>query len=280
MLRDGNIAVLAQASPALHIFDPSGKLVHAWGEGLGGAHGLTLVEEDGIEYLWITDQISGEVSRRDLKGKVHQRIAPPPATDGIYAPTCVAISPLEHDVLVADGYGSNTIRRYSKNGDLIGTLTGEEGPGTFARPHGIAFHPNGTLWITDRRNKRILVYSSDGKYLFHRDDIAHSPCAFAFHQGRIYVPELFGSLKVLDDALNVSACYGTNYEVHPEEGWPAQQGWGWPELNGWPDDLTPSITSSNKFVAPHAVAVAPDGTIYVVEWVRGGRIVRLRVLSQ
>lgn len=280
MLGNGYVAVLAQASPALHIFDPAGKLVDAWGERLGGAHGLTLVVEDGIEYLWITDQMSGEVSKRNLNGTICQSIAVPPTGDGIYAPTCVAICPAGWDVLVADGYGSNTIRRYSKEGDLIGRLTGEEGPGAFARPHGIAYHPDGTLYIADRRNKRILVYGNDGKYLFHRDDIAHSPCGVAFHGERLYVPELFGSLKVLDRSLNVTACYGTNFDVRPEQGWPAQPGWGWPELSGWPDDLGPAIKNSNIFVAPHAVAVAPDGTIYVVEWVKGGRIVRLRDLSR
>jgi peptidylamidoglycolate lyase len=268
--------VLAQASPALHIFDPSGKLVDAWGEKLGGAHGLTLVVENGVEYLWITDQMSGEVSKRDLSGTVCQSIAVPPVEDGIYAPTSVAISPSERDVLVADGYGSNSIRCYSKDGDLIGKLTGEEGPGAFARPHGIAFHPDGTLYIADRRNKRILGYSNKGKYLFHRDNIAHSPCGFAFHGAHLYVPELFGSLKVLDRSLDVVASYGSNFAVRPKEGWPAKPGWGWPELNGWPDDLAPDITNSNLFVAPHDVAVAPDGTMYVVEWVKGGRILRLR----
>lgn len=279
VLRNGHVAVLAQASPALHIFDHSGKLVHAWGERLGGAHGLTHIVENDIEYLWITDHISGEVSKRDLVGNRYQRIAAPPAEDGVYAPTCVAVCPESSDIWVADGYGSNMVRRYSKKGEFICKITGEEGPGFFGRPHGIAFHPDGTLYIADRRNKRILVYDNQGRYLFHRDEVAHSPCGFAFHGEHIYVPELFGSLKMLDRSLNVVASYGTNLNVRPERGWPKQPGWGWPELIGWPDDIA-SDNAFRMFVAPHSVAVAEDGVIYVVEWVKGGRIIRLKDLSR
>lgn len=276
VLCSGYVAVLAQSSPALHIFDQAGKLVNAWGEDLGGAHGLTRVVEDGVEYLWVTDQSNGKVSKRDINGNRYQCIPPPPAKDGIYAPTWVAVNPINFDIWVADGYGSNVVRRYSKEGELIDKLTGEEGPGRFSRPHGIAFHSDGTLYLADRRNKRILVYDSEGNYRFHRDDVAHSPCGFAFHGGHVYLPELFGSLKVLDRSLNLVASYGTNFDVRPKEGWPEQSGWGWPELAGWPDDLDSVIAKSHQFVAPHAVSVAPDGVIYVVEWVKGGRIVRLR----
>lgn len=266
--------MLAQASPALHIFDSSGKLIDAWGEQLGGAHGLTHVIEDGIEYLWITDQISGEVSKRDLEGNVHQQIPAPLWMGKTYSPTCVAISPVQGDIWVADGYGSNVIRRYSNKVELLGELTGEEGPGPFARPHGIAFHPNGTLLVADRRNKRIVVYDAEGRYRFHRDDIAHSPCGFAFDGNRILVTELFGDLKVLVSSLDLVTSYGTNFNVRPRGGWTRQEGWGWPELSNWPDHMP--LGSPPVFVAPHAAAVAPDGTIYVVEWIKKGRIVRLR----
>ncbi len=266
--------MLAQASPALHIFEISGKLANAWGEQLGGAHGLTHVIEDGIEYLWITDQMSGEVSKRDLEGNVHQHIPAPLCIGKTYSPTCVAISPVEGDIWVADGYGSNVIRRYSKQGDLLGELTGEEGPGLFARPHGIAFHPNGTLLVADRRNKRIVVYDAEGRYLFHRDEIAHSPCGFAFHGDAILVPELFGDLKVLVSSLDLVTSYGTNFDVRPRGGWTRQEGWGWPESSDWPDRIPPR--NPPAFVAPHAAAVASDGTIYVAEWIKKGRVVRLK----
>ena len=274
MLSDSTVAVLAQSSPALHIFDRNGELIHAWGNDLHGAHGLTRVVEEGTEYLWITDQDSGQVTKHDLQGDIHQRIAPPAEDEGEYSPTWVAIAPVTRDIWVADGYGCNVIRRYSSEGTYKGKLTGEEGPGRFARPHGIAFHPNGTLYIADRRNRRILVYDENGRYLFHRDHVTHSPCGFAICGELLYVPELFGDLKVLDISLDLHSSYGTNFDVRPEHGWPEQQGWGWPELRNWPDELDPLHIQPNAFIAPHAVALAPDNTIYLVEWVRGGRITR------
>ena len=271
VLRDGSVAVLAQARPALHLFDADGKLLDAWGDDLGGAHGLTLTEHDGAEAFWITDQTSGEVSKRDLRGKVLCRIEPPSEALRPYSPTGVAVSPADGDVWVADGYGSNVIYRFSTQNCFLGTLTGEEGPGRFARPHGIAFDAKEHAYIADRRNRRILRYDAKGNYVNHVDNTTHSPCGFAFRSGQIYVPELFGELSVLDDSLRKIGSYGRNFEVRPHGGWPRQTGWGWPELIGWPDDLP----AENRFIAPHACAVTPGGTIYVVEWVRGGRITRL-----
>jgi hypothetical protein len=275
VLRDGSVAVLAQARPAFHLFASDGTLLEAWGDNLAGAHGLTLTEHDGTEALWITDQTSGEVSKRDLRGKVLCRIELPRAAVQPYSPTWVAVSPFDGNVWIADGYGSNVIYRFSAQHRFLGTLTGEEGPGRFARPHGIAFDAEGNAYVADRRNRRILRYDDKGNYATHVDDITHSPCGFAFGSGRIYVAELFGELTVLDDSLRKIGSYGRNSMVRPAGGWPHQTGWGWPELMGWPDDLPAENCAKNHFIAPHACAVAPSGTIYVVEWVRGGRITRL-----
>jgi hypothetical protein len=275
ILRDGSVAVLAQARPAFHLFASDGTLLDAWGDDLAGAHGLTLTDHDGAEAFWITDQASGEVSKRDLRGKVLSRIELPSVAVQPYSPTRVAVSPADGDVWIADGYGRNVIYRFSAQNRFLGTLTGEEGPGRFARPHGIAFDAAGHAYIADRRNRRILRYNDKGTYVTHVDNITHSPCGFAFSPGRIYVPELFGELSVLDDSLRKIGSYGRNSIVRPKSGWLHQTGWGWPTLVGWPDDLPPENYSESRFIAPHACAVTPGGTIYVVEWVRGGRITRL-----
>src|SRR5690606_4564239 len=58
--RTGDVLVFHQADPAMLVFDEAGKLKNAWGD-FKGAHGLTLVEEDGAEYVWLTDQGSRQV---------------------------------------------------------------------------------------------------------------------------------------------------------------------------------------------------------------------------
>ena len=270
ILQDGRIAVLAQADPAIHLFDEEGRLTDSWGSDLHGAHGLTHVVEDGSEHLWITDQTSGHVGRYDLYGHLLQTIEPP-ADEHPYSPTQVAVAPNTRDVWVADGYGSNVIRRYDRFGRFIRSHTGKEAPGRFARPHGITFASDGTLYVADRGNRRMIAYDEDGNYRFHRDGIAHSPCGFAIDDDHLYVPELFGGIKVLDRSLMLVEEIGTNVVERPVGGWEGQADWGWPLLASWPDQLG-SEGATHAWIAPHDVAVARDGSLYVVEWVAGGRI--------
>ncbi len=264
--------MFAQADPAVLFFSPDGALQRAWGNGLEGAHGLTLIEENGEERLWLTDQYSGAVMKTKLDGTFLQSIARPEGISN-YSPTWAAVNPDNGDIWVADGYGSSIIRRYDRHGRYLMEITGDEGPGRFARPHGIAFNGMSRLFIADRRNQRILVYDGEGQYVCHRDGITHSPCGFFFDRDAIFIPELFGALKVFDSDWNLLSEIGANYNVRPPGGWPDQQGWGWPLLPGWPDGQPPQ---DRQFTSPHAVAVSPDGDIYVAEWMVGGRITKLK----
>src|ERR1700720_1402591 len=67
--REGHVVVFHVANPAILVFDAQGSLIDAWGDRFPGAHGLTLVEEAGTEYLWLTDYKTGEVVKTTLKGE-------------------------------------------------------------------------------------------------------------------------------------------------------------------------------------------------------------------
>ncbi len=72
---DGNVIVFHQAENALLTFDAGGALLSAvGGDRWIGAHGLTLVREGGTEYLWLTDQASGEVVKVTLQGETVQTL--------------------------------------------------------------------------------------------------------------------------------------------------------------------------------------------------------------
>ena len=74
----GDVVVFCQANPAVLTFDASGKLKDAWGDRFGGAHGLTLVNESGSEFLWLADQNSKEVVKTTLDGRTVQNLPTPP----------------------------------------------------------------------------------------------------------------------------------------------------------------------------------------------------------
>ena len=72
------------------------------------------------------------------------------------------------DIWVADGYGQYLVHRYSADGTYIQTLSGEEGAGRFNCPHAVFIdrrHAQPEVWVADRGNGRIQVYSLDGSFL-------------------------------------------------------------------------------------------------------------------
>src|SRR5689334_25342769 len=73
----GHIIVFHQANPAVLIFNADGQLQHSWGDRFLGAHGMTLVNEGGTEYLWLTDQRTSDVANNMLDGQSVLHLQPP-----------------------------------------------------------------------------------------------------------------------------------------------------------------------------------------------------------
>lgn len=273
----GEVLVFHQtdAGDAVLVFDEAGKLKRSFGKGYAGAHGMTLVREGGEEFVWLTDEKSLKVAKHAVKdGREVQTIAAPP-TEGKYIPTWVAVNPKNGDVWVADGYGSYFVHRYDKAGKYLGKIDGTSGAARLREPHGIAFTPAGELFIADRANHRVTVYDGEGKHLRSREGVCHSPCVFDFLGDLAVVPELFGSVKVIDTkSLDVRAELGANPDVGPHadpaQWWPPKAPQSWPNLRGTP------LVKPGTFNSPHGACFAPNGDIYAVEWIVGGRITKLR----
>ncbi len=270
---DGHVHVFNQAHPAVLEYDADGKLVNSWGDRFGGAHGMTLVKEEGEEYLWLTDQESAEVVKTTLDGRTVQNIEKPDHRvyhEAKYVPTWVAVHEKRFggngDIWVTDGYGSSHIHRYDEAGNYIQSINGEEGEaGAFACPHGIMFSYRGAapeLYVADRSNKRIQVYDAEGNYKRVVENTVHSPCGFVFQGDACYIPELFAGVKILDREDKVAANLGDNQEVT--------------KVAGWPNLAGTSYVQPGRFNSPHGIAVAENGDVFVVEWIIGGRITKLR----
>lgn len=183
------------------ILDKSGKLLKTWTLGFKGTHGLTLVEEGGAEFLWITDPSSGSVVKTDLAGKIILKIDP--FKEGFYQdcqafrPTETAVAP-NGDIYVADGYGSQFITQYDHTGKGIRKFGGDSflQPSKFKQVHGVAIdtreQDNPTLLCTARIKNSFKRFTLDGEYL---EDI--------------YLPGAFLSRPVIDDQMLYSGvCFG------------------------------------------------------------------------
>ncbi len=271
------------ASPCVAIFDKDGQLLETWSKELSDkvgyttdqiaatAHGLYWSKEGGDEYLYWTENVAGggknprigaRVYKTDMQGKVLytlgnvEKESSTSQKFNFVNPTDVAVAP-NGDIYVVDGYGSQLLHRFDKSFKLIKTVGGPgKDHGKFNTCHGVwvsTLRPEPELYIADRANNRIEIYSLELEYKRTLPDF-RLPCCFYQHNGHLYVPELGARISIIDANDKVAAQFGDGKDVKP------------PEIRNHPD----------KFATPHALTVASNGDLYVVEWLDYGRPRKLK----
>lgn len=261
------------ASPCVAIFGKDGKLLETWSKDFASnvgltpdqvqatAHGLYHSKEPDGEFLYWTENVAGKIGARvyktDLKGKVLYTLGNVPSESDTAQkvdwtnPTDVAVAP-NGDLYVVDGYGSQKLYRFDKKFKHLKTIGGKGNEhGQFNTCHGVwvsTLRKEPELYIADRANGRVEVFDLE---LTYKRTIPgfRAPCCFYQHDGRIYVPELGSRVTVIDADDKVVAHLGDGQGVKDAD------------LGSNPD----------KFGKPHALTVASNGDLYVVEWVGNGR---------
>ena len=269
--KSGDIFIFNQANPAVLEVNKNGRIADIWGDRFPGAHGMTITSGNAAEHLWLTDQYSSEVVKTTLSGNTLINLEKPDHDaylKGEYSPTWVAEFEADiggnGDIWVADGYGSNLVHRYNKYGVYKSTLTGEEGAGKFKCPHSlfIDYRKNEPeLYIADRGNKKFQVYDLEGKFKrSFGEGILECPCGGIVNNDLLYVPELCARLAILDENDNLITYLGQNEETC--------------KISTWPNHPK-ELIKEGKFNSPHHLAIDDKGNIFVVEWIIGGRIIKL-----
>src|SRR5262249_54031419 len=102
-------------------------------------------------------------------------------------PTNVAIA-RSGDLYITDGYGNSRVHKFSAEGKLLFSW-GEPGtgPGQFNLPHGIALDRHGLVYVADRENSRIQIFTPEGTYLRQWTDTARPMQIFFNDENRAFV---------------------------------------------------------------------------------------------
>jgi sugar lactone lactonase YvrE len=251
------------------VYDKSGKLLDSWGTTYPGAHGLTLSNEGGEEFLFITDTSRNQVIKTDLKGKEVLKLDYPRETGKYdfpnqFVPTETAINPANGDIYVVDGYGKNHVMQYNAKGELIRAFGGAgTTDDTFNCCHGIVVDirnkSNPTLLITDRGHMQYKRFTLDGKYI-----------------KTIPMPGSFVCRPVLHGDNVYAAVYRSTTQEYPNSGYitildandkvVSTPGGTAPEYVGGKLQEQRKDRSFMGFMHPHDVCVDRDGNIYVPQW--------------
>ncbi len=201
----GNVLVFNRGEHPLIVFDRQGNFLRSWGEGVFvRPHGITIGPDDAV---FCVDDFDHTVRKYAPDGKLLFMIGESGKSSDTGArtvdyrtithaagpfnfPTNLAVAP-DGQLYVSDGYGNARVHRFSADGQFIGSW-GEPGsaPGQFHVPHGIAVDANGTVFVADRENSRLQLFSPEGEFLEEWTDVAR-PCEmFIDRQGHVYVAEL------------------------------------------------------------------------------------------
>ena len=296
----GDVVTFHPGDSTILVLDSTGSVRRTWELAVADAHGITLVQEGGAEYLWIADNgrkrqfqtgyeyppgtgpYSGQVIKTTLTGEIIATLSKPDLPvyqNGNYSPTFVAVNEERHggngDVWVTDGYGESHIHRFNKTGEYLGSINGDEGrAGRFNCPHGIFIdrrRGDGELYVADRTNHRVQVYDLEGRFKrVFGSDFLSSPSGFVTHGDLMVVAELRARLAVLDRDDNLLCYLGDNEQVCTVDGWPNNR-------NDSGELVPTALLQPGKFNSPHGMAVDGHGNLYVAEWLIGGRLIKLEI---
>jgi DNA-binding beta-propeller fold protein YncE len=171
------IYVFQRKDPPVVVFARDGTWLGAWGSGeVTDPHGLKIVGDT----VYTTDRSDsvaksfsldgrpllelGSRGKHSDTGKVENWLAERAA--GPFNHPTEMIKHPNGDIYVTDGYRNARVHRFTADGKLVKSW-GEPGGGRgqFHLPHSIAYDDNGRLYVADRSNRRIQIFTPDGDYL-------------------------------------------------------------------------------------------------------------------
>ena len=173
-----NLCVGSDVDPVLK-FDQDGNVVKSFGAGMiVWPHGIFVDADDNV---WIADAvgyapvpegIGHTVMKFSPDGELLMRLGKEgvagDGTDVFNKPSDILVAP-NGNIFVADGHdgtGNNRIIKFDRDGSfLMQWGTAGDGKGELSDPHALAMDSQGRLFVGDRANSRIQIFTQDGEHL-------------------------------------------------------------------------------------------------------------------
>ena len=171
--------------PPVLVFDRDGDLINSWGNGAFlFPHGFHIADD----IVYLTDRDSSVCMVYTLDGKPIQMLGRhgvhsdtgcerpgdlvPRAAGPFNYPSELVPSP-SGDLYVSDGYRNARVHRFTADGQLKTSWgePGKTGPNQLHLPHSLMVDADGKVYVCDRENHRIQVFSAEGGFLAIWDDI-------------------------------------------------------------------------------------------------------------
>ena len=182
------VYVIQRKDPPILVFNRDGRLEGSWGNGaFASPHGLSIKND--IVYTTDRDdsvcmtftlegrplQVIGQRGRHSETWTDKAGVVVPKAAGPFNYPTEMVCSPTG-DLYVSDGYRNARVHRFQPNGALVSSWgePGKGGPGQFHLPHSVFVDAGEQVYVVDRENCRVQLFTTEGKPL-DTWNIGHRP---------------------------------------------------------------------------------------------------------
>ena len=200
-----NFYVFQRGEPPVLVFDRDGNMIAQWTRKDGvpaDAHLVYVGPDDGI---YLADRDAHQILKYTAEGELvmslgNRHRAELQAPFNHPADMCVAPpgSPLTGEIFVADGYGNSSVHHFSASGNHIGSF-GSPGSsaGEFRVPHSVRVSVEGRIYVADRENNRVQIFSPDGEFIEEWTDFKKPMGIHIDTAGIVYVTDQVPRLSIL-----------------------------------------------------------------------------------
>lgn len=262
--------VYTSANIGVFVFSPEGQVIRRFlGDEYTSIHDLEIRAEADGEFIYGARNNAKEGIKFNAEtGAIVLKLTYPEESGlGLkdFKPTAITVGPTG-DIYLSDGYSSNHIFRYDRNGKYISHF-GQKGNDLkqFNTAHGMTLdtrYEPPRLLICDRNHQpkgRLLHYDLNGNYIDEVITGLGMPTSAAVQGDYVSVPDLQGRLVILDKSNTIIAVLGHNAD--PKRGG---------NFNVPQDQWVEGV-----FSGTHGSYWDATGNLYVQDWNVAGRLMKL-----
>jgi len=214
------VYVFQRKDPPVLVFDRDGTYRRCWGIGaFANPHGIYIADD----IVYLTDREDSVCLTYTLDGKPLQVLGQrgvhsdtgcekpgalvPHAAGPFNYPTEMVPGPTR-DLYVTDGYRNARVHRFAADGHLRRSWGegGKTAPGHFHLPHSLIVDEEGKVYVCDRENNRIQVFSADGEFLSIWPDLRRPLDISRDRDGIFYISE--GGVNGLSPRISLMDKHG------------------------------------------------------------------------
>lgn len=277
-------------NPGIQVYSADGRYLRNMSNAPFDLHGFIIRQEPAGEFLYGVRLAGGATEADQSRAGLDQQVVVKMTLDGkvvLSIPASaipdqfknksregkpylrlsgIAVAP-NGDIYVTDGYASDYLHRFSKEGRYLGSFGGKHPPYSFNQLHKIAidarFDPV-RLIGTDRQNSRLVHFSLDGQLLGVFATDLKRPSSLAIRGDMLAVGELAGGrIDLLDKTGRVVTQIGINTVAE----------------NTGVNTIAPEKWQPGQVTTPHGLAFTAQGDLLAAEFNLYGRVHRF-VLKQ